>query len=245
MITEGTACQPPAGASAASGTRHIRVLVADDHAIVRAGVRMLLEAQDDVRVIGEAADGREAVRLAYQLRPDVVLMDIAMPGMNGLEATRELLQRVPGARVLILTMHSTDEYFFRLLQAGASGYLLKEAAPSDLVAAVRTVEAGGAYLPPALAARLLGQYVAQASKGAEERQYLTRLSDREQDVLRLVAEGLTSQEIGQRLFLSVNTVQTHRRHIMEKLDLHDRSQLVQYALRAGLLPGAAESPTAE
>jgi two-component system response regulator NreC len=226
------------------------VLVADDHAIVRAGVRMLLEAQDDIRVVGEASDGREALRLAHQLSPDVVLMDIAMPEMNGLEATRELLRRAPASKVLVLTMHGTDEYFFRLLQAGASGYLLKEAAPADLVAAVRAVEAGGAYLPPALARRLLGQYVRQANAGGEERQYLARLSEREQGVLRLVAEGLTSQEIAKRLFVSVNTVQTHRRHIMEKLNLHDRSQLVQYALRAGLLPevgaaGGPQSPAAE
>jgi two-component system response regulator NreC len=229
-----------------TGTPTIRVLVADDHAIVRAGVRMLLEAQEDVQVIGEAADGREALRLAHQLSPDVVLMDIAMPEMTGLEATRELTRRAPGTKVLILTMHGTDEYFFRLLEVGASGYLLKEAAPADLVAAVRAVHGGGAYLPPALARRLLGEYLQQAGAGGEERQRLGRLSDREQDVLRLVAEGLTSQEIAERLYLSVNTVQTHRRHIMEKLDLHDRGQLVSYAHRAGLLTlGAAESPAAE
>jgi two-component system response regulator NreC len=169
-----------------------------------------------------------------------------MPGMNGLEATRELMHRAPDSKVLILTMHGTDEYFFRLLEAGASGYLLKDAAPTDLVAAVRAVHTGGAYLPPALARRLLGQYLHQANAGGEERHRLASLSEREQDVLRLVAEGLTSQEIGERLFLSVNTVQTHRRHIMEKLDLHDRSQLVSYAMWAGLLPPRnGESSTAE
>lgn len=217
----------------------IRVLIADDHAIVRAGVRMLLEAQDDVEVVGEAADGREALRLARQLRPDVVLMDIAMPEMTGLEATREVLRGTPGTRVLILTMHGTDEYFFRLLEAGASGYLLKEAAPSDLVSAVRVVDGGGVFLHPALARRLLSEYLRQASSGGEERETVERLSEREKDILRLIAEGCTSQEIAERLLLSVNTVQTHRRHIMEKLDLHDRSQLVHYALRAGLLPSDA------
>lgn len=225
--------------------RIIRVLVADDHAIVRAGVRMLLEAQDDMRVVGEAADGREALRLAHELCPDIVVMDLAMPGMTGLEATKEVLRRTPSTRILVLTMHGTDEYFFKLLEAGASGYLLKEAAPSDLVSAVRAVDAGGVFLHPALARRLLGQYLRQASSGGEEHQSVERLSERERDILRLIAEGCTSQEISERLFLSVNTVQTHRRHIMEKLDLHDRSQLVHYALRAGLLRRDAPAPAVQ
>ncbi|HEU5318991.1 MAG TPA: response regulator transcription factor [Chloroflexota bacterium] len=227
-----TECRPVAGEAPAG---RIRVLIADDHSIVRAGVRMLLEAQPDMDVVGEAADGREALTLARQVQPDVVLMDITMPRMSGLDATREVLRASPRTRVLVLTMHGTDEYFFRLLDAGASGYLLKEGAPADLVAAVRAVHAGGAFIHPALTRRLLGAYLGHAANAGEEQALLERLSERELDVLRLIAEGCTSQEIGDRLFLSVNTVQTHRRHIMEKLNLHDRSQLVRYAMRAGLI----------
>lgn len=213
----------------------IRVLIADDHSIVRAGVRMLLESQPDILVVGEAADGREALDLVRRLQPDVVLMDITMPRMTGLEATHEVVRTSPQTRVLVLTMHGTDEYFFRVLDAGASGYLLKEGAPADLVSAVRAVHGGGVYLHPALARRLLGAYLGNAAAAGEEQGSLERLSERERDVLGLIAEGCTSQEIGDRLFLSVNTVQTHRRHIMEKLQLHDRSQLVRFAIRAGLL----------
>jgi len=196
---------------------------------------MLLESQPDIYVVGEAADGREALDLVRRLQPDVVLMDITMPRMTGLEATREVVRTSPQTRVLVLTMHGTDEYFFRVLDAGASGYLLKEAAPADLVSAVRAVHAGGVYLHPALARRLLGAYLGKAAAAGEEQISLERLSERERDVLRLIAEGCTSQEIAERFFLSVNTVQTHRRHIMEKLQLHDRSQLVRYAMRAGLM----------
>jgi DNA-binding NarL/FixJ family response regulator len=222
---------------AASG--RIRVLIADDHAIVRAGVRMLLEAQPDIVVVGEAADGRTALSLARRLQPDMILMDIAMPHMTGLEATREVLRFAPRTRVLVLTMHGNDEYFFHLLDAGASGYLLKESAPSELVSAVRAVHTGGVFLHPALARRLLGAYLDRASSNTDAQAGLERLTERQRDILRLIAEGCTSQEIAERLFVSVNTVQTHRRHIMSKLGLHDRGQLVRYAVDAGLLQASA------
>ncbi|HET7771289.1 MAG TPA: response regulator transcription factor [Chloroflexota bacterium] len=226
-------------------TGRIRVVIADDHSIVRAGVRMLLESQSDIDVVGEASDGREAVALIRRFRPDVALMDITMPHMTGLDATREVRRLVPATRVLVLTMHGSDEYFFHLLNAGASGYLLKDSAPSDLVSAVRAVHAGGVFIHPTLQRRLLGEYLVHARSGGQEGESLERLSERERDVLRLIAEGCTSSEIAQRLIVTVNTVQTHRRHIMEKLDLHDRGQLVRYAIRIGLLrPSDAPAPDA-
>ncbi|HLE82156.1 MAG TPA: response regulator transcription factor, partial [Dehalococcoidia bacterium] len=193
----------------------IRVLLAEDHILVREGVRALLEAQPDMEVVAEASDGSEAVRKALDLLPDVVLMDITMPGTNGLEATRLIRKAAPGVRILALTMHGTDDYFFRLLDAGASGYVLKESASSDLISAIRAVHRGGVFLSPSVAKRLVDDYLRRASEG-DQRPGYDSLTDRERQILKLIGEGCTNQEIAQKLCLSVNTVQTHRTHIMDK-----------------------------
>jgi len=212
----------------------IRVLLAEDHILVREGVRALLEAQPDMEVVAEASDGSEAVRKALDLLPDVVLMDITMPGTNGLEATRLIRKAAPGVRILALTMHGTDDYFFRLLDAGASGYVLKESASSDLLSAIRAVHRGGVFLSPSVAKRLVDDYLRRASEG-DQRPGYDSLTDRERQILKLIGEGCTNQEIAQKLCLSVNTVQTHRTHIMDKLNLHNRTELLRFAVRAGLL----------
>ncbi|MDP2950730.1 MAG: response regulator transcription factor [Chloroflexota bacterium] len=214
----------------------IRILLADDHTLFREGVRLLLERQSDMEVVGEAADGREAVELAHRLQPNVVLMDIGMPGMNGLEATRLIHTGDPAVRVLILTMHGTDDYFFRLLEAGASGYLLKEAAPTELLSAIRSVHNGEMFLYPSLAKRLAQEYLRRVGSGEEPSSY-DSLTEREKEVLKLIGQGHTNQEIADILCLSINTVQTHRTHIMNKLNLHSRAELMKYALRFGLLSG--------
>ena len=214
----------------------IRVLLADDHTLFREGIRLLLERQGDMQVVGEAADGREAVELAHRLQPNVVLMDIGMPVMNGMEATRLLHTQDPAARVLILTMHGTDDYFFRVLEAGASGYLLKEAAPTDLLSAIRSVHRGEMFFYPTLAKRLAQEYLRRVGSG-EERSSFDALTEREKEVLKLIGQGHTNQEIADILCLSINTVQTHRTHIMNKLNLHSRAELMKYAVRLGLLTG--------
>ncbi len=212
----------------------IRVLIADDHVIVRDGVRMILEAQSDMEVVGEASDGREALERARQLSPSLVLMDIAMPGMNGLEATAAIKKDLPDVQVLALTMHEDYQYFFEMLRAGASGYVLKGASSADLLAAIRAVHEGGVYLHPAVAKNLVTDFIKRMEPGEEKARY-DGLSDRERQVLKLVAEGKTSQQIADELFLSANTVQTHRAHIMEKLHLQNRTELIRYALRKGLI----------
>lgn len=207
-------------------TQPIRVLLADDHTILRQGVRMLLERESDLKVVGEASDGQQAVALFQALRPDVVVMDISMPVMSGLIATRQIRQQAPGARVLILTMHDSDAYVFDMLDAGACGYVLKETAAEQLVDAVHSVVQGDSVIYPSVALRL--------RPGARDVPLRGRLTEREVEVVQLVAEGLTNQQIAARLNVSPKTVQAHRNHIMEKLDLHDRVDLVKYALRQGL-----------
>lgn len=220
--------------------KKIRVLLADDHTVFREGIRLLLETQGEFEVVAEAATGDEAVELTRSLRPDVVLMDIGMPGMNGLDATRLIREEDAEARVLILTMHGTDEYFFSALDAGAAGYLLKEAASSDLVSAIESVHRGGMFLYPSLAAKLVEEYFRRVGSG-EERSTYDELTAREREVLQLIGEGLTNREIADRLSISPHTVQTHRVHIMNKLGLHNRAQLVSYAARLGLLGGTETS----
>ncbi len=214
----------------------IRVLIADDHTLVRQGIRMLLEAQPDLSVVGEASDGAEAVRVAHEVNPDVVVIDVAMPVMDGLEATRVIKRDQPGVQVLVLTMHEGEDYFFQILTAGASGYVLKRAAASDLIAAVHAVARGEIFLYPAIAKKLVSDYLSRVqSDDRSARATYDGLTVREREVLTLVAEGLSNREIAERLTVSLSTVQTHYAHIVEKLNLRNRAELVKYAIRHGLI----------
>ena len=212
--------------------RGIRLLLVDDHAVVRAGLRTLLETRLGLTVAGEAGDGEEALGLVTTLKPNVVLMDLAMRGMSGLEATAIITRENPGVRVLVLTMHEDETYFFHALRAGASGYMLKESSPEELVTAVRAVHQGGVYFQPAMARTLLNQYLHRASEGEEEG--LTALSEREQQVLRLIADGRTAREIGCQLYISPRTVERHRAQIMQKLGLHTGAHPLRPARGRGL-----------
>jgi DNA-binding NarL/FixJ family response regulator len=211
----------------------IRVLVADDHALVREGIRALLRPCDDIEVVGEAADGREAVEAARRLEPDVVLMDIAMPGLGGLEATLALQRECPRARVLVLTQYEDREYVTRFMKVGAAGYVLKKTVGSDLPAAIRAVQRGGLVLDPEVARAAVAEPAGE-SGGAAAGTYES-LTDREKQVLKLVAEGRSNKEIADVLAISVKTAMTHRAHVMQKLDLHDRTGLVKFALREGVI----------
>ncbi len=211
----------------------IRILLVDDHAMFRAGIRALLEAEGGYVVVGEAATGEEGIEQALALKPDVVVMDLSMPGTNGLEATRRIQALGLHSRVLVLTVHAEEEYLVPVVEAGASGYLTKTSADRDLVEAIRVVARGEVYLPPR-ATRLLLQKYTSAEPGEEEGG-LRDLSGREREVLALTAEGFSSREIGEKLFISPKTVDTYRSRIMAKLGLNHRSELVRFALRVGLL----------
>jgi two-component system response regulator NreC len=208
----------------------IRALIVDDHAVVRSGLRKVLEAEVDIEVVGEAGDARHAVFETRAKKPDVVLMDVVMPGKSGIEAIPDVLHNAPEARVLMLSMQDDARYVREAFEAGASGYVLKEAADTDVVAAVREVAAGGRYVHPTLGARLVAAEARERKRAAED-----PLSDRERDVLRLLALGHTNQEIAHRLYISVRTAETHRAHIMQKLRLTTRAELVRHALDQGLL----------
>jgi two-component system response regulator NreC len=212
----------------------INVLLADDHAVLRAGIRALLEGDPaaGISVIGEAGTGDEAVNLTQRLRPDVVVMDLSMPGSGGLEATRRIAALGLDTKVLVLTMHAEEEYLIPVLEAGASGYLNKTTADSELVGAIGTVARGEVHLPPQATRLLLKEYREQADPGTKA---LHKLSSREQEVLALTAEGYSSKEIGEKLFISPKTVDTYRSRIMDKLGLSHRSELVRFALKVGLL----------
>lgn len=212
----------------------IRVLVADDHAIVREGVRMILARENDIEVVGEAGDGQQALELVGQLRPQVVIMDISMPGMGGIEATQLVRAQYPDVQVLALTMHEDETYVFQLLRAGAAGYVLKRAAAQDLVQAVRAAARGEAFLYPSVARKVVEDYLRRVETG-EERERYDGLTTREKEILTLIAQGLSNQQIAEKLYISIKTVQTHRAHILAKLGLHDRTELVRYAIRKGLI----------
>jgi DNA-binding NarL/FixJ family response regulator len=219
----------------------IRVLIADDQALVRGGFRMILNSEKDIEVVAEAADGGEAIALTRELEPDVVLMDVRMPGLDGIEATRRLLAEAPESRrVLILTTFDHDEYLYEAIRAGASGFLLKDVAPAELAHAVRMVAAGDALVAPAITRRLLEDFIRQPPPGARAPEALESLTDRELEVLKHVAGGLSNAEIAQQLVLGEATVKTHLGNILMKLDLRDRVQAVVLAYETGLVrPGGA------
>ncbi len=208
----------------------IRLLIADDHTIVRSGLHLLLESEPDIEVVGEATNGVSAVKLAEDLLPDVVLMDIGMPELNGIEATGQIKASTPDVVILILTMHRSDEYFFQALKAGASGYVLKGAETADLLIAVRSVARGDVFLYPSLARKLVQQYLNQTGVDSLEGPSLTQ---REREILKFIAEGYTTKEIAEQLVVSPSTVSSHRTNVMQKLNLAKRHELVQYAREHG------------
>ena len=212
----------------------VRVLISDDHAILRSGLKMLLNAEPDIEVIGEATTGEEAIKLAGELKPDLVLMDVSMPGMGGLEATEQIKKRYPQIKVLILTMHESEAYLFRTIKAGGSGYVLKKSADTELISAIHQVIQGESFLKPSVTMALAQDYLERVQAGEVNDTYST-LTEREREILKLIAEGNTNPEIAKLLVISVRTVETHRAHIMDKLGLHHRSELVKYAFRKGLL----------
>jgi two-component system response regulator NreC len=214
--------------------RKIRVLIVDDHAIVRAGTRLLLNSQPDIEVVGEAVNGKEGLARAQELSPDVVLMDINMPDMDGIQATRAIKESLPEVRVLALTMHEDSRYFFQMLKEGALGYMLKGSEPDELLGAIRAVYQNKAYILPDLARRLLDDYLERLKAGDEQDSY-SKLTTREREVLKLIGEGYTSREIAEMLCLSVNTVERHRSNIMDKLGMHNKSELIRFAIRKGLV----------
>ncbi len=210
-------------------TRKIRVILAEDHVVVRQGFRLILASQPDMEIVGEAGNGRDAVDLAEKLQPDVVVMDVAMPELNGIEATRRLARQSPRSRVLALSMHKDSVYVREILRAGARGYLLKDAIDRDLLAAVRAVASGEGYLSPGVSEAVLTDYRRHVTNP------LDLLSSREREVLQMIAEGKTNKEIASTLNLSVYTVDAHRGRVMEKLNLHSMGELVRFAMRNGLI----------
>ena len=209
----------------------IRLLVADDHAIMRDGIRALVSLHEDIEIVGEAATGQEAIAKAQELMPDVIIMDIAMPGLDGLEATRRILKANPKAKVLVLSQYDDKEYIISAIKAGSTGYVPKRALGSELVSAIRAVYHGGSFLYPSAATALIQDYRLQALEGDSYDQ----LTPREREILKLIAEGHTSREIAEMLFISLKTVMGHRAKIMEKLGLHNRTELIKYAMRKGVL----------
>ncbi len=212
----------------------IRVFLVDDHTVVRQGLRRILESDEEIEIVGEAGDGRTAIDLVQKLRPHVVVMDVAMPELNGIEATRQIVKRIEGAKVLVLSMHGDDVYVRQALKAGARGYLLKDSEDLDLIKAVKAIRAGGSFFSPPVSKVVLSGYLGDKAEGDSE-DGVARLTDREREVLQLIAEGKTNKEVAHALSVSVNTVETHRKHIMEKLDLHNTAELVRFAIRTKIV----------
>lgn len=212
----------------------LRVVIADDHPVVRQGLRKILEGEPGAEIVGEAGDGREAVRLAVESDPDVIVLDIGMPLLNGMEATRQIAQRAPRTRILILSMLSNEAFIIQALKAGAKGYVLKDTVDVDLLKGIRAVAQGKSFFSPVVAKVMLDDYVRQMTERGITDRY-DSLSDREREVFQLVAEGKVNKEIAQILSISVSTVETHRAHIMEKLDLHSAAEVILYAVRKGLI----------
>ena len=214
--------------------REIRLLLVEDHEVVRAGIKMLLENQPDLVIVGEARDGAEAIGLSRSLVLDVIVMDLTLPDISGIEITRQLKQEKPELAIVALTIHEDDQYFFAMLQAGASGYVPKRAASEDLINAIRTAHKGDIYIYPSLTKTLVADFVGRVDHQTEH-QAIEGLTAREAVVLALLAEGLSNDQIGQQLAISKHTVARHREHLMRKLGLHSRSELVKYAIRKGLI----------
>lgn len=212
---------------------NIRVLLAEDHTIVRKGLISLLKDEMGIEVIGEAENGREAINKVEELMPDIVVMDISMPLLNGLDATRQIKKRFPDVIVLILTMHIDDAYIFEVMQAGASGYIIKKAVPTELVSAIQAVYQGDIYLSPKVSKKVIQEYLKQVDSGKEKIE--PKLTDREREVVQLIAEGNSNRKIGESLFISVKTVESHRAKIMEKHNLHSTADITRYAIRKGIV----------
>jgi DNA-binding NarL/FixJ family response regulator len=213
----------------------LKVLLVEDHAIVRQGIRALLDEEPDIAIVGEAADGNQALALAQSLRPEIVLMDLNLPGLSGIEATRQVLQLLPDIRVLVLSMYDSEEYVFRALRAGASGYVLKQSTSTELVMALRAVAAGSTFLSPGISQILISDFMRRADAQTADDDALSILTPREREVLELIARGLTNRQIAERLHISIKTVETHRGNMMQKLDVHDRAELIKFAIDSGVI----------
>jgi two-component system, NarL family, response regulator LiaR len=223
--------------------KKIKILIADDHSLVRTGLRQLLESSDEFSVVGEAESGEEAVQLTLKLKPDIAILDISMPGMNGIEATRTIGRQSQGTRVLILTIHESEEYVYQMVRAGASGYVLKDAGKDELFTAVRAVAGGERFFSPGVSKLMVEEFIRRAtdqdSAAPAPDQVLT---NRECEVLKHIAEGMTNQQIADKLFISVRTVDTHRTNLMQKLDIHDTASLVRYAIERGIVDIRPRNP---